>query len=400
MNIRHWNIRTLILTLLAVVCGALTCAAQPPENPPEDYVTASIVVTTPGDAIYSCTGHAFFRMQCPSHDMDFCFSYESEPMDNRVLTFLGGGLKMGMAVVPTADFIADYRNEGRGVTEYTLNLPIRVKQNLWRVLDNRVEEGMMLPYNYMERGCAISVLHILEEALGAERIMTPVWPETFEGTRREILSSQLDHAPWTRLTINVLTNGSANYDVPYKEKAITPATLVELLQNSRVAGQPVISSVPHELSHQTVEQKAGWFTPMMLALIILTLTVAAAIAGKRWMLWAILGIQTLLGLLNVYLVFVSSLCATEWSWLLIPFNPFPLMLWKWRRAWELPYAVIIGIWVLAMAFARHTLTDPALIVLALSTGVAFAADRLIPDGVKVRINHTETKKLTSYNIKP
>lgn len=400
MDISHWKYRSLILTLIAGVYGALTGAAQPPENPSDDFVKASIVVTTPGEAIYSCTGHAFFRMQCPSHDMDFCFSYESEPMDNRVLTFLGGGLKMGMAVVPTPDFIEEYRKEGRGVTEYALNLPIKVKQNLWRVLDNRVEEGMYLPYDYMERGCAISVLHILEEALGAERMTTPVWPETFERTRREILSSQLDHAPWTRVTINVLTNGSANQEVPYKEKAITPATLVELLQNSRVAGQPVISSVPHELSHATVEHKAGWFTPMIMALTVLALTIGAAMAGRRWMLWAILGIQTLLGLLNVYLVFVSSLCATEWSWLLIPFNPFPLMLWKWRRAWELPYAVIIGIWVLAMAFARHTLTDPALIVLALSTGVAFAADRLIPDGVKVRINHTETKKLTSYNIKP
>lgn len=382
MTDHKWKYRLLRLAAVVIlIATALKSQAQPPANPSEDFVRASVVIASPGNTIYSSTGHAFFRMQCPSQNMDFCFSYESEPMANRVLAFLGGGLKMGMAVVPTTEFLKDYHNEGRGVTEYALNLPIKVKQNLWRVLDNRVEEGMYLPYDYMERGCAISVLHILEEALGAEEMEVTTWPESYEMTRREIVSSELNHAPWTRLVINVLTNGSANSEVEYKEKAITPVKLLELLQNSRVAGQPIVSSVPHQLEPLTVEQKAGWLTPMIISFLILLLTIGAGLAGKPLMLWVLLGIQTIIGLVNVYLVFFSSLCATEWSWLLVPFNPFPLIFWKWRKIWEIPYAAIIGIWCLAMMLVSHSLTDPALVILAFSVAFAFTCDRLIPAGV-------------------
>lgn len=370
-----------IVSVVSLLTAFTISSAQPPANPSEDFVKASVVIASPGKPLYSCTGHAFFRMQCPSQNMDFCFSYESEPMANRVLAFLGGGLKMGMAVVPTAEFLADYHNEGRGVTEYALNLPIKVKQNLWRVLDNRVEEGMYLPYDYMERGCAISVLNILEEALGAEELEVSTLPDSYSMTRREIVLSELPHAPWKRLALNILTNGPIDLDVDNREKAITPTKLIELLQNARVGGQPVISSVPHELEPLTLEQTTSWLSPTLIALIVLCLTVLCSIAGNRIMLWTLLGVQTLIGLINVYLVFFSSLCATEWSWLLIPFNPLPIIFWKWRRIWEIPYAAVIGIWCIVMTFASHTLTDSALVILAFSTGIALAADRLFPAGI-------------------
>lgn len=352
---------------------------------PEDFVKASVVVAGPGESLYSCAGHAFFRMQCPSENMDFCFSYESEEISHKVLSFLAGHLKMGMAVVPTAEYIAQFRKEGRGVTEYQLTLPVSVKQELWRVLDSHVDRGMDLPYDYLERGCAISVLHVLEEALGRERLETPEWSPLFEKSRREILASQLDHAPWSRVMIHVLTNGSANMDVPYKEKAVTPAILVELLQKSRLKGLPVLSSVPRVIEKERRHLSGGWFTPMFLSVTLFLLTLLSVIRGRGIMLRILVAIQLLLGLLNVYLVFFSSLCATEWSWLLVPFNPLPAMFWKWRSKWELPYAAVILLWCAVMLLSPEKLTDPALVLLAFSTAGAFAADRLVPRDVPLPI---------------
>ena len=31
----------------------------------DDFVTASLLVATPSDVLYSCAGHASIRMQCP-----------------------------------------------------------------------------------------------------------------------------------------------------------------------------------------------------------------------------------------------------------------------------------------------------------------------------------------------
>lgn len=375
--------RLIFVTLLLSVDGAVCAFAAPPVNPPEDFVKASVVVTGPGEKLYSCAGHAFFRMQCPSENMDFCFSFESENVSDRVLSFLAGNLKMGMTAIPTEEYISSYREEGREVTEYALHLPIAVKQRLWKVLDDQVDQGMELPYDYVERGCAISVLHLLEEALGDQRLETESWSPLFEKTRREIFSSQLDHAPWTLVALNILTNGSANMDVPWKEKAITPAALVELLQNSNLKGKPVLSTVPHNLVPETKHLSAGWFSPMLVAVILFILCVVFAVKGSRVILFSLSLLQLLLGLLNVYLIFFSSLCATEWSWLIIPFNPLPAIFWKWRSHWEIPYAIIIAVWCVAMVCVPHSLTHPSLVLLALTTGFAFAADRLFPRGISL-----------------
>ena len=54
----------------------------------DDFVTASILTATPSDVLYSCAGHASIRMQCPYYDLDMVYTYESEAVTDKVLTFL------------------------------------------------------------------------------------------------------------------------------------------------------------------------------------------------------------------------------------------------------------------------------------------------------------------------
>lgn len=190
----------------------------------------------------------------------------------------------------------------------------------------------------------------------------------------------LSDDPWARAAINVLTNGKANEDVPFKEKAITPRMLIKVLGLASVGGRPILAAEPYTLVEPSQKTDSTWCTPMVLAIIALVLTVVCALIGKHWMLYTMLAVQSALGLLNVYLVLFSSLCATEWSWLLIPFNPLPLILWKWRRIWELPFAAVITVWTLAMTMTTTQLTDPALIILALAVATAFAGDALASSG--------------------
>lgn len=390
-------LRFLAICLFLIISGQMSCSfADPPANPPEDFVRASVVITAPGTELYACTGHAFFRMQCPSHDMDYCFSYESEPVRHRVLTFLSGNLRMGMTVLPTGEFLEQYAEEQRGVWEYPLNLPIEVKQELWRALDNHVDEGMELPYDYLERGCAVSVFHILQEALGSRRLVYGALPPQFTLTRRELLSSQLDHAPWSRLTINILTNGSANEEVPDTEKCITPRSLIDMLQATSLNGTPLLGTACMELVSPGRSTGTVFCTPMAVGVLIMILTLVCVVIGKPWMLYFLTCLQTLLGILNVYLIFFSSLCATEWSWLLIPFNPLPVLFWKWRKIWEVPFSMLIAVWCVAMVLAPHSLTDPALIVIAMALSGAYAADRIpVADIIKKTFS---SKKFTNLKI--
>ena len=88
-----------------------------------NFVTASLLIMSPGDELYSCAGHACIRLECPTFNLDYCFSYESEQVSDKIFTFFMGKLKMGMFAIPTADYLKLGREDGRGVMQYRLNLP-------------------------------------------------------------------------------------------------------------------------------------------------------------------------------------------------------------------------------------------------------------------------------------
>ena len=85
-----------------------------------------------------------------------------------------------------------------------------------------------------------------------------------------------------------------------------------------------------------------------------------------------LSIQTLIGLLMVHLLAVSHLPATDWNWLIIPFNPLPLVLWRWRRCWAWGFVAILLAWEAFMLLSPHQLTDPAYLVIVLAYIIFYA----------------------------
>ena len=84
----------------------------------------------------------------------------------------------------------------------------------------------------------------------------------------------------------------------------------------------------------------GWFTPMVLAIILLIMSIVNIFWSRPYFDWLILVAQTIIGCGMTYLIFFSNLCCTEWNWLIIPFNPLPAICWKWRKYWVLKELVI------------------------------------------------------------
>lgn len=363
----------LLLFIVWLICPMCSAFAQVPDEVNEDFVIASLLVASPGEALYSRAGHCALRMQCPEHNLDYVFSYESESISHRIPAFLSGKLKMGMFAIETADYISTYGEEGRGVMEYTLNIPIESKRNLWRVLDNHMMQGSDLPYDYITRGCAYSTLMLLKEGIAPMRIEYGKWPEKFRTlTRRELTGLQMDRYPWTWAFLNIICNGAINDAYcSLEEKVIMPADLVEVLSAARLDGKPLITSQSVLLQTVSVLKERCPITPLIVSLLILVLAIVCALLKNSTMDYVLLIIQTALGLLTVYLVFFSDLCCTEWSWHIVPFNPLPLVFWKWRKHWALPYACIIGLWVIVMLVYPHRLTDYPYIVTAVSLMISY-----------------------------
>lgn len=335
-----------------------------------DFITASLCIADPGTILYSCAGHAFIRMQCPTFNMDVCFSCESEDVEEKFIPYLFGNLKMGMFRIKTEDCLQTYADENRGVTEYILNLSPQVKQNLWRIMDERCEQGMNLPYDYINHGCAMECFTCLEEAMDTASIQVLEWPEVLKYSRREVGYRILENHPWVRfMSISLCGYESQDLTTP-RQKLMAPRDLAYVWQHSLIDGKPLISDSQMLLPHGP-EQKATWFTPYLLSLIFLLLAVANLWFGNRAITYLLVGLQTLIGLFMCFIVFVSTIPYTQWSWLLIPFNPLPVMLWKWRREIAIPMAVIAICWSAFMIFYPEKIVDWAHVVLAMTVAITY-----------------------------
>ena len=170
----------------------------------------------------------------------------------------------------------------------------------------------------------------------------------------------------------MMVNGSIDdTDCSNEEKIIMPADLVESLASASIDGRPLITAEPRIHCSASQEEQPCLFTPLLLAFILLVISIVVALL--KWKFWdyVLLAVQTLLGIFTLYLVAFSSLCCTEWSWLLVPFNPLPLIFWKWRRHWALPFAAIIGIWCIVMVVYPHQLTDVTFVVLSIALIVSY-----------------------------
>ena len=354
----------------ALVFAGFSAAAEPSDGfndgidrTDPNFVTASLLVASPGDRLYSSMGHTCFRLECPKFDLDYCFSYESESAKGRMLELLAGKLKMGMFAVPTAKYLEGFAHEGRGVIQYKLNLPPAVKQRLWKSLDGRVAEGSDLPYDVLRHGCAQSMVKTLRSVLAPLQMDIRNWPAKYSNTRRELVEAVVNDRPWTRLFLHTLSGMELDRDVSRFEKVVVPGDLLEFLQTARVGGEPIVIEKGVELLPLRSQLKSIPVTPVMVAVAVGISAVLDVFFKTSWLGMAFLLFQSLFGAALAYLVFISDLFGTNWNWLLVPFNLLPLVFWKWRQKWALWFAGVLVLWEAGMIAYPHRLTDPAYLVL-------------------------------------
>ena len=321
-------LRYILITLFAFLAPTVRAeeADSTTRSLPTD-VYAYYVVVTPGNTFTTMLGHAAVRMQCPSAGLDYCFTVKSPEIGNEFTAMTLRTLHAGMVPEETEQFYQDYESEGRGISEYRLNLTIDEVRRLWKLLDDEVARGLYRRLDYIHHGCAQEMSDILfaavqERGIDFGAIADELLPYV---NRRQILSRYMDCSQWKGFVGHSLYGGSPDEDVNGTDKLIMPLDLAAALQKAQLTGEPAVCSVPTFDAGEKL-----FFDPSRVFMFFLMCCLLIPAMDKTFH-YSLLILQFLIGLLITWMVFVSETPGTEWNWLIIAFNPIPLLIEKWAR---------------------------------------------------------------------
>ena len=338
INMFHVLSKRLLLLLLFLL-GIYNLSATETPSDSTNFVTSSVLVISPTEDVYSVFGHVAIRMECPTHGLDYVFTFESDPGVSGFVTFVNGRADAAFVAVPTNQFLADTGNEGRGIMQYPLNLRPVQKQELWRLLDNDMVAGAQRKFNLLNNCVSMTIQKIKECAAGDHLI----WDSS---QKQETVNNGdwirrfTTRSPWAQFLFITFV-GTAYDDCYGHELRLCPEILVDELRRAKLVDiksgdkRSVIVEQGKQLMEETRTHKAVIISPLLLFGMLLIVVCFITWAEWKWR-WSciarwcdiiLLMMQTLLGILLIYIFFSSEIFGHRWNWYFIPFNPLPLIFW-------------------------------------------------------------------------
>ncbi|MBQ6653456.1 MAG: DUF4105 domain-containing protein [Prevotella sp.] len=370
--------------------NADSTAAKPFEVLPDssNFVTASLLIGSPLPVFYSVFGHATLRMECPAHQLDYVFTFESDPNISGFMTGVAGKAKAKFMALPTQEYIDLSQKLGRELWQYKLNLTPDEKKEFWRLLDNELVAGEYRHFNLLYTNCLTTTISAMRESLIGEHLE---WgPTRYPMTLNDgdLFRLTVRRAPWSEF-VYITFFGTAYERYSPREVRLIPEFVIPVLRETTFVNDSTGEHRP-VLADKGVRILKGKpfptysFTPTIAfaALLVLTLLVTLCEWLLRWRRLAkiydisLFSAQALVGALLVYVTFCSELFPGMWNWYLVAFFPIPLLIWLYsrkgrhaRKCW-LVYSVVLLLFLLATPFLGaldlpHQLITASLLVRSL-----------------------------------
>ena len=139
------KIFSMLLLIVSLICNNINAQYT-------SRLRISLLTCTPGEELYSIFGHSALRVIDSNSVTDYVFNYGTFDFGDEdfYLKFTRGKLLYFVSIDRTQDFIFDYINEGRGITEQVLDLSGNEKKEIQHALiENLKEENRF--YKYYEK---------------------------------------------------------------------------------------------------------------------------------------------------------------------------------------------------------------------------------------------------------
>lgn len=300
-----------------------------------DSIRFSLLTCAPGTEIYALFGHTALRYENYSTKEDWVYNYGmfSFRTPHFVWRFVKGETDYQLGKIPTIYFQEEYAQRGSSVYQQELNLSAEEKLRLYRLLEeNYRPKNRVYRYNYFYDNCTSRARDKVEESLSG-KVVYPVNEEV--KTFRDIIHEYTDGHAWSEFGIDLCLGSEADEPIDERKQMFAPFYLLAFARDAHIhRGGETVPFVKAETQLVKAKKKdavASWLSPMTCALMLLLVTVLVtcwSIRKKKvmWMWDALLfGAQGLGGCIIAFLFFFSVHPTVGSNWLILLFNPLPLL---------------------------------------------------------------------------
>lgn len=302
-----------------------------------DSIRFSLLTCAPGTEIYSLFGHTAIRYENYTRRIDVVFNYGmfSFNTPNFIFRFVAGETDYQLGITPYSYFEAEYAMRGSSVYQQVLNLTQSEKERLLTILENNyLPENRIYRYNYFYDNCTTRARDKIEECIEGK----VVYPDSLSGkSYRSIVHEFTAGSSWDEFGIDLCLGAEADKEINKRQQMFSPFYMKYYASNAYIvdAGgtrRPLILDETKIVDVEPEEVQPGFIlSPLMCGALFLALCVVMAWGQWKtqriWWGWDIVlyGLQGLAGCIIAFLFFFSVHPTVGSNWLLILFNPIPLL---------------------------------------------------------------------------
>jgi hypothetical protein len=332
----------------------------------------SVITCGTGNESYSLFGHTAIRISDSDNNLDVVYNYGHFDFNtpNFVLKFTKGDLDYSITNDRYIDFINQYNYEKRDVYEQELNIPLKLKQELFENLaQSMVSDERLYRYKFIDNNCTSKVVDIINKTLKAKIITKKT---DADQTYRSILFPYFNNHFYEKLGTSIVFGTKVDQ---MGTKIFLPFELQKSLKLIQYQNQPLSKENKTILNFEE-EAPASWWNNSYTYLFILGFV---TMINKKSIDYIYLSILSLLGLLFVFLGFYSFHQELGYNYNILLFSPFLLLVLYFAKTknskWTYKMAVFNILMMITYFFVILTKVH-LLIVLPILTTNLFVLTRL------------------------
>lgn len=210
------------------------------------HLRISLMTCGPGDELYSTFGHTGIRIIDSSRQIDAVFNYgmfdDSDPYF--YLKFTRGIMRYSVAAMNFPDFMQEYVEEKRTVTEQVLQLDYKEKINLYNSLkDNLSPENRDYDYQFCKDNCTTragdKILRNVDRPVIIANIV-----KVGQTTYRQMIHQYLDSGnhSWDKFGIDLVLGSHLDEKVDNKQALFLPDYLMKGFDSAHTASGNLVKS--------------------------------------------------------------------------------------------------------------------------------------------------------------